>query len=174
MTLTKSCCAVPIISHICYWLRLIIWDNKWSFLHIHCNFTYLVEIGTGVFDQKLMSSCDYRPYCSVMRPDLYKVINGIFHISHTPFRRFCWNSAWETCTNMHSCFHISLSAYCVVECTLSSFAVCICLYRLWNKELQQMKPQHGGPSLLRVLVRCFGGSVLWLGLAMAVSEFMFQ
>ncbi|PNF34544.1 hypothetical protein B7P43_G10750, partial [Cryptotermes secundus] len=45
---------------------------------------------------------------------------------------------------------------------------------LWNEELQQAKAQHAGPSLLRVLVKCFGGSVLWLGLAMAVSEFMFQ
>lgn len=95
-TLTKNCCAVPVISHIGSWL-----SNKWNFPHIHCSFTGLVETDMGAFDQKLKSSSDHQPYWSVMRADLCKVVNWIFHMSHKPFHRFCWSSVWETFTNMH-------------------------------------------------------------------------
>jgi hypothetical protein len=37
-----------------------------------------------------------------------------------------------------------------------------------------MKIQKKRPSLFRVLIRCFGGTALWLGLILAISEFVFQ
>jgi len=37
-----------------------------------------------------------------------------------------------------------------------------------------MKIRKKRPSLFRVLIRCFGGTAFWLGLSMAISEFIFQ
>ena len=37
-----------------------------------------------------------------------------------------------------------------------------------------MKIRKKRPSLLRVLIRCFGGTALWLGLSMAITEFTFK
>ena len=51
--------------------------------------------------------------------------------------------------------------------------LCIC-YRMWREEVQQMKIRKKKPSLFRVLIRCFGCTALWLGLSMAISEFIFQ
>jgi hypothetical protein len=51
--------------------------------------------------------------------------------------------------------------------------LCIC-YRLWNQELHRAKTWGRGPSLFRVLVRCFGVNAIWLGLTMACCEFFFR
>jgi len=48
------------------------------------------------------------------------------------------------------------------------------LEKMWLQEVQQMKIQKKRPSLFRVLIRCFGGTALWLGLTLAISEFVFQ
>jgi hypothetical protein len=44
-------------------------------------------------------------------------------------------------------------------------------YSLWNQELHRAKTWDRGPSLFRVLARCFGVNAMWLGLTMAFCEF---
>lgn len=48
------------------------------------------------------------------------------------------------------------------------------LESLWNQELQQSKIKKEEPSLLRVLVKCFGVKTFFYGFLVAVSEVLFK
>jgi hypothetical protein len=49
----------------------------------------------------LLDTTDFQPYSFIIKPCLRKTISAHLHVSHTTFRRSCWNSKWEISTTLH-------------------------------------------------------------------------
>jgi hypothetical protein len=52
----------------------------------------------GDFHQKSSVNYNFQGHWSTIKPSLRKSINGILHVSHKPYHRFCSNSKWGTST----------------------------------------------------------------------------
>jgi hypothetical protein len=91
-------------------------------------------------------------------------VNGIFHVSHKPSNRFCWNLIWWDFTNLH---FIKLTnrkerlgnfVYCIVEYSLSSRvnSQCALLGDYWGRNNfipVSVTANHDNCSVIRVQVR---------------------
>jgi hypothetical protein len=54
-------------------------------------FTDIVGISFKRLPLQLLGNSAFRPYWSIIKHNLHNAINGLQHVSHKPFYRYCWN-----------------------------------------------------------------------------------
>ena len=90
---TRECVCVSVCMWVCVYLSVCVF-------YAGCRYEKKISFNTHHFQVclKLPDKPIFQPYLSIPEPSLHQTTNGLFHLSHELYHRFCWNSTLKVST----------------------------------------------------------------------------